>query len=149
MPMSTTIREAAQGMRADWERFTRREMSVEEFRELSPRVGAFLEEIDRSAERINGGLGEVLMAQDFQDLTGQVIRRIMTLVQEVEQGLIGLIRRTSSFTAVSAASNTAMGELNNIEAEGPQVPGTCGEAGNNQAVASQDEVDELLSNLGF
>lgn len=149
MPLSTDIRTAAQEMQADWQRFTRREMSVEEFRELSERVGRFLADIDNTAERIHSGLGDVLMAQDYQDLTGQVIRRIMVMVQEVEDGLIGLIRRTSQLD-LPAGAGTGTGRTEDktargIRAEGPQI------LAHETAVAlvDQDEVDELLSNLGF
>jgi chemotaxis protein CheZ len=81
------------------------------------------------------------MAQDFQDLTGQVIRRVIGLVQEVQDSLVNMIR-ISGGTAVRTAARRPGG----IDAEGPQV---LADAGGVAVVKGQDEVDDLLSSLGF
>lgn len=137
MPMSQRIEQAAGAIMSDWARFTRREMDVAEFRELSHRVSEFLERIREDSRRIHGGLAEVLLAQDFQDLTGQVIRKIMELVQEVEDNLVHLIRRQGGVDADAAGGGA--------DAEGPVVL----ERQRAHVVNGQDEVDELLSSLGF
>jgi chemotaxis protein CheZ len=85
-------------------------------------------------------LNDVLMAQDFQDLTGQIISRVITLVEEVEGNLVELIRLTGDrFIKPQDAPET------DTAAEGPHVPGV----GRTDVVADQDEVDDLLSSLGF
>jgi chemotaxis protein CheZ len=91
--------------------------------------------------QIRADLSEVLMAQDFQDLTGQVIQKVITLVQEVEEKLVQLIRITSSSEALPAREPKPRG----IEAEGPQMKSQQGA----DTVSGQDEVDDLLSSLGF
>ena len=47
----------------------------------------FTELVQEQAGRISSGLTDVMMAQEYQDLTGQVLRRVIDLVQEVESGL--------------------------------------------------------------
>jgi chemotaxis protein CheZ len=93
---------------------------------------------------INGKLNAVMLAQDYQDLTGQIIRRVITLVQEVEDKLVGLIRISGQERlqkpADSEAAQAAM-----MRGLGPQVPGTASV----DTVSGQDDVDELLSSLGF
>jgi chemotaxis protein CheZ len=125
----------------DWSRFRRREMSVEEFRALLDTEVEFLERLQGSAREIHRRLSDVLLAQDYQDLTGQVIRRVMGLVSEVQDSLVNMIRITGGQRPSSRAANGT-----GTHAEGPQVglaaPGA-------SVVNGQDEVDDLLSSLGF
>jgi chemotaxis protein CheZ len=89
---------------------------------------------------MKNNLNDVLMAQDFQDLTGQIITRVITLVEEVEGNLVELIRLTGDRFAKPVEDKEA-----DTVAEGPHVPGV----GNKDVVANQDDVDDLLSSLGF
>lgn len=125
-----------------WQNFKRREMSVEQFRELSAKLEVFFKEAEEDTSSIRDGLNEVMMAQDFQDLTGQIITRVIELVEEVEGNLIELVRLTGSKMSSPTAEKIKEEE---IKAEGPQVPGV----GKNNVVSGQDEVDDLLSSLGF
>jgi len=95
---------------------------------------AYIDEAMATGEVIRGGLTEVLMAQEFQDLTGQVIRRTIEIVGEVEKKLVGLI------TAELPASEHAR----------PAPTGVQGPAIGNEpnAVHHQDDVDALLAELG-
>ncbi len=78
------------------------------------------------------------MAQDFQDLTGQVIKRMMDVIQEIErQLLMVLLENIPEQGARPKRENESL--LN-----GPQVDTS--KAG---VVASQDQVDDLLDSLGF
>lgn len=125
-----------------WQNFKRREMSVEQFRELSAKLEAFFIDAESDTSAIRGGLNEVMMAQDFQDLTGQIITRVIELVEEVEGNLVELVRLTGAQMAAKEDKDTTQRD---IEAAGPVVPGvkTSG------VVSGQDEVDDLLSSLGF
>ena len=90
-----------------------------------------------------------MMAQDFQDLTGQIIRRVINLVQEVEDNLVELIRLSGSVESAVADKVPAQKSCPDgavMQGLGPQVPGLGETAG---AVSGQDEVDDLLSSLGF
>lgn len=101
--------------------------------------------IDHSA-KLRGHLSTIMMAQDFQDLTGQVISQVIGIAQEIETSLVDLIRisgqqMTSDAERVSARKNPD----NELQAFGPQVPGL--ESG--EVAHNQDDVDDLLSSLGF
>ncbi len=140
MPRISGIDEEARLLQEEWERFTRRELKLEEFRRLSDRMQAFLAKLRETNGRLNGSLNEILMAQDFQDLTGQVIGKVIDLVQEVERNLVELVRMTGASSrpkTIGAAADTAP--------EGPQI-GTADKA---NVVQGQDDVDDLLSSLGF
>jgi chemotaxis protein CheZ len=139
-PVCDELRSRAGEIGARWRRFMGRELEVAEFRRLCAQIGEFLPWVDASAARIGGNLSEVLMAQGFQDLTGQIIQRVIRLVEEVEQNLVNLVRISGQKLVPAAESPKPAGEL-----EGPQIPGKR----RADTVSGQDEVDSLLSSLGF
>lgn len=95
---------------------------------------AYIDEAAATGEVIRGGLTEVLMAQEYQDLTGQVIRRTIEIVSEVEQKLVGLI--TAELPGADQPRPVP---------GGPQGPAISNDA---NAVHHQDDVDALLAELG-
>lgn len=142
------LRERASRLHANWSRFRKRDMGVDEFRAMSGELDEFFAWLDQTGATINNSLSDIMMAQDFQDLTGQIIRRVITLVQDVEDGLVSLIRMTGhkmNSQDASAEKQQGRKQESGIEAVGPAVPGV------DQAdvVNGQDEVDDLLSSLGF
>jgi chemotaxis protein CheZ len=139
-PLCEEMRRRSGTLATGWERFRRREMDVNEFRDLSRELSEFFVWTGDSVNRMHSGLSDVLMAQSFQDLTGQIIKRVITLVEEVEGNLVNLIRLSGQRLAPAGAAVSPAERL-----EGPQVRGK-EQAG---AVKSQDEVDDLLSSLGF
>jgi chemotaxis protein CheZ len=80
------------------------------------------------------------LAQGFQDLTGQVIRQVIGLVEEVEASLVQLVK-----VAGKHQQSTTKKESDPIKAEGPQINAQ----DNPNVVNNQDDVDDLLSSLGF
>lgn len=145
MPICDGIESEATDLKGQWERFVNRDMSAEEFRQLSTRIGSFFDSLGSDAGTLRGNLNEVMMAQDFQDLTGQIIERVITLVDDMESSLVDLIR-------ISGESLREPGEVEKKEEDvlkgaGPVVPGVDDAAAN--VVSGQDEVDDLLSSLGF
>ncbi len=82
-------------------------------------------------------LNEIMMAQDFQDLTGQVIKKIVEMSQKLESGLLQVL--IEAMPAEKRAT-TPEGLLN-----GPVINAE----GRNDVVTSQEQVDDLLESLGF
>lgn len=133
-----TAREAAQIVEL-WRRFRARKIEVDEFKHMVERMDAFLEATRTDMDKVRGNLSEVLLAQGFQDLTGQIIRGVMKLVSELETTLIDLVR--------ISRSGLRNGETPSDELRrgfGPAVPGV----NNGPAVSDQNDVDALLSGLG-
>jgi chemotaxis protein CheZ len=145
MPIASTINAEAQQLKTDWARLQRREMKPEEFRELSGRISLFLSRLCDDSERLNGNLSNILLAQDFQDLTGQVINRVAGLVKEVEANLVNLVRMAGKVDRITGTVHQLEQKEAGIEGEGPQI-----QAGaRDDVVHGQDDVDDLLSSLGF
>jgi len=137
-PAERTAKGAAK-LRESWQRFRARQIELRAFHELLKGMDEFLPEAQADSELIRRNLAEVLLTQGYQDLTGQIIRGVMQLVQELETALIDLTRLSGP--DLEAAQEAARA----IRGHGPAIPGvTTG------AVASgQQDVDALLSGLGM
>jgi chemotaxis protein CheZ len=123
-----------------WRRFRARSLEPAEFRAMVERLDAFLAATQGDMEHVRGNLSEVLLAQGFQDLSGQIIRSVMNLVAELETSLADLIRISKG----DAKESTPAAETS-TRGFGPAVPGI----NNGTAVGHQDDVDALLSGLGM
>lgn len=141
MPAAAALGAEARRLSGEWQRFRGREMSAPEFRGLASAIDGFLERTEGDAETLRGRLSEILMAQDFQDLTGQVIRRVIRLVQDLEESLVGLLRVSGDRLGAPPAPRA----IETRNGSGPTVPGV----DHGDVVGGQDEVDDLLSSLGF
>lgn len=131
-----TVRADAARLSAHWERLYGREVGVEEFRLLGRETRAFLSGLPARAEQADAQLLEIMMAQDFHDLTGQTVQRIVTIVQGLEEQLLKLLIDT---TPPGKRSQLKEGFLN-----GPAI-----DPARSDVLASQDQVDTLLESLGF
>ena len=97
----------------------------------------FVADVEAATERIDGHLTDIMMAQDFHDLTGQVVAKVVSLASELEDSLVKLLMQVAP---AEPAHKPGAGAL-----VGPVVDG----AGRTDVVSNQGEVDELLASLGF
>ncbi len=139
MPVSQQLNHQAKELQDKWSRFLDREMPYQEFKDMSQELSEHFQSSKKSLEDVEQGLNDILMAQSFQDITGQIIRRVITLVQDLETSMVEMIR-------LSGASLDHQ-KLEETELPGPAVPGVDDKEGD--VAHSQDEVDDLLSSLGF
>ena len=72
-PVLNDLASEAKALSTDWQRFMRREVAAEEFRDLVKRVDSFLTHSAEGNRKVAGHLNDILLAQDYQDPTGQVI----------------------------------------------------------------------------
>ena len=127
-----------------WQKFRRREMGPDELRAMGQDVENFFAESSTMMTELLSGFTEVLMAQGFQDLTGQIIRRVINLVNEIEGNLVTLIRIQGENYARDDKKDKHVAE-GDAMLEGPQVPGK----ETTDVMRGQDDVDDLLASLGF
>ena len=97
----------------------------------------FVGDVESSTERIDRHLTDIMMAQDFHDLTGQVVAKVVSLASELEDSLVKLL--------VQAAPPEAATKVEAAVLQGPVVSFEV----RTDVVANQGEVDELLASLGF
>jgi len=100
-------------------------------------VDKFLPSARADAELLRRNLADVLLAQGYQDLTGQIIRSVMKLVEELEAALTDLSRISGD-----VGEHVSMGESHG---HGPAVPGVT----KGEVASGQTDVDALLSGLGM
>jgi len=137
-PIQEELEEGAALLAVRWDALYANQMSVEDFKLLAGETRAFLKEgVPQRTAATKEQLMEIMMAQDFQDLTGQVIKKVVALAQDLESQLMGILietipedKRTDSVTSL----------LN-----GPVVSAE----GRSDVVVSQQQVDDLLDSLGF
>lgn len=145
IPISMDLEQQSADLLADWERLRRRELAAQDFPKLYKQIHEFLTTTKNSASTIHGNLSDVLMAQDYQDLTGQVIRRVIQLVTDVEESLVQLIRVSGQAGILSEQEPKDSVAPSATEASGPVI----NPEGRDDVVQGQDDVDDLLSSLGF
>ncbi|WP_020209488.1 protein phosphatase CheZ [Gilvimarinus chinensis] len=149
-PIAMNLGQEANSLRTEWTRLRSGEMSADEFRSLYTRMDDFLGQMESGTERLGHNLQEIILEQGFQDLTGQVLKRVMGLIEEVEQDLVSLVRIAGQVEEITGLNFEADTEGNTKvvdnkrNGEGPQI-----NADKADVVSNQDEVDDLLSSLGF
>jgi chemotaxis protein CheZ len=97
----------------------------------------FVQDVEQSTARIDGHLTDIMMAQDFHDLTGQVVAKVVTLAGDLEDSLVKLL--------VSVVPPDKREQVDSSVLNGPVVD----PEGRSDVVANQGEVDDLLASLGF
>lgn len=121
-----------------WDKVFANQLNVEEFKQLATETRGFLKEgLPQRTQATRAQLTEIMMAQDFQDLTGQVIKKIVTLAQDLESGLMNVLIEVMPDTRRTDEVNSLM--------NGPVVSAE----GRADVVVNQQQVDDLLDSLGF
>jgi chemotaxis protein CheZ len=140
-PLQDGIDERAAELTRSWQTLlaapARADGADAEWRALAERTMAGLAESRDAAIATKGHLMDIMMAQDFQDLTGQVIKRITGIAQNLEKQLVQVL--------VDFAPSEIKRELDNGLLNGPQI----NPEGQSDVVADQGQVDDLLDSLGF
>ncbi|MCW5612294.1 MAG: protein phosphatase CheZ [Rubrivivax sp.] len=97
----------------------------------------FVEDVEQRTAAIDAHLTDIMMAQDFHDLTGQVVAKVVTLASDLEDSLVKLL--------VSVAPEEKREKVDPTVLNGPVVD----PRGRTDVVTNQGEVDDLLASLGF
>ncbi|WP_263768731.1 protein phosphatase CheZ [Propionivibrio soli] len=137
-PLQEELEGGAALLGAKWDALYANKMGVEDFKLLASETRAFLKNaVPQRTAATKEQLMEIMMAQDFQDLTGQVIKKVVGLAQDLESQLMNVLIETMPGDKRTDSVNTLLnGPVINAE-------------GRTDVVASQQQVDELLDSLGF
>jgi chemotaxis protein CheZ len=134
-PIVDKIESGAKNLAGEWQKLFDNKLDENQFKQLAMNTHAYLLELPRQTRQTNAHLTEIMMAQDFQDLTGQVIKKVMDVTQSLEQQLLALL--------VHHAPPSV--QLDTSLLNGPVINA----AGRTDVVTSQAQVDDLLESLGF
>lgn len=134
-PMQETLASEASSLAARWDALERGESSVDEFKVLAKATRDYLGVVPTHTDATRTHLREIVMAQEFQDLTGQVLKRVTDLAAHLETQLLKLLVENTA-TPVRAPETLML-------LSGPTIVAGAGLA------VDQAQVDELLESLGF
>lgn len=137
-PVVDEIENGARSLGAQWDKVFANQLGVAEFKKLAADTRLFLnEQVPQKTKATHAQLTEIMMAQDFQDLTGQVIKKIVALAQDLESNLMSVLIEVLPDTKRTEEVTSLM--------NGPVVNA----AGRTDVVVNQEQVDDLLDSLGF
>lgn len=137
-PIQDELEAGASLLGAKWDALYANQMGVEDFKLLAAETRAFVKDaVPQRTAATKEQLMEIMMAQDFQDLTGQVIKKVIALAQDLESKLMSVLIETMPGEKRTESVNSLLnGPVINAE-------------GRADVVGSQQQVDDLLDSLGF
>ncbi|MEW6313833.1 MAG: protein phosphatase CheZ [Pseudomonadota bacterium] len=135
-PIQEKLGRAASELSDKWQKLLDQQLGVDEFRQLVMQTCDYLREVPIQTNATNAQLTEIMMAQDFQDLTGQVIKKVTDVAQTMEQQLLKLLLDNVPVEKRAEAGGLLNGPVFNA-------------AGRTDVVTNQQQVDDLLESLGF
>lgn len=136
-PIQDELLASTESLAARWDRMFANQLSVDEFKSLAADTRAHFHDGSTKLKAVNTQLMEIVMAQDFQDLTGQVIKKVVEMAQNLESQLLTvLIEAIPQEKKAEAPEGLLNGPVVNAE-------------GRTDVVTTQSQVDELLESLGF
>ncbi|HNH35978.1 MAG TPA: protein phosphatase CheZ [Rhodocyclaceae bacterium] len=136
-PLQDQLLEKSEGLASRWDRMFANQLSVDEFKALAADTRAYFKEAPGKIRTTSDQLMEIMMAQDFQDLTGQVIKKVVEMAQSLESQLVGVL--------IEAIPEDRKAEAPEGLMNGPVIDA----AGRADVVTNQAQVDDLLESLGF
>ncbi len=137
-PLQETLSTQADELSGRWDEWFVDPQPLEVARELVKDTRSYLQQVPDLTRSTNQQLTEIMMAQDFQDLTGQVLQSLMGVIETIEKELISVL--LENMQEIEPAGDASTDKLKN----GPQINATA-----EGIVASQEQVDDLLESLGF
>lgn len=136
-PIQDGLQAQAAALSGRWDRLFGGDLSVDDFKALAGDTRSYLADVPRQTAATNDQLMEIMMAQDFQDLTGQVIKKVVDLAQRMESELLQVL--------IEAMPQEMKAEAPEGLMNGPVINAD----GRADVVANQEQVDDLLESLGF
>lgn len=148
-PVAEQMQRDADGLDARWQAWFDAPQDIDSARALVSETRGYLKLVPVQSQAINAQLLEIMLAQDFQDLTGQVIKKIMDMVHNIEQQLLAVLLENISperrAELIAIVSGVSAEEKEASLMNGPQV----NPEGRTDIVTDQGQVDDLLTSLGF
>lgn len=137
-PLVDDIENSSKALGARWDKVFANQMGTDEFKQLAEETREFFNhQLPQKTQQTHAQLTEIMMAQDFQDLTGQVIKKVVSLAQDLESGLMNVLLEVMPETKRTDEVASLM--------NGPVINGE----GRTDVVVNQEQVDDLLDSLGF
>ncbi|WP_305823609.1 protein phosphatase CheZ [Massilia brevitalea] len=138
MPAQDKLSKQAQDMDKRWNDLFSGKLGLDEFKALAGDSRQFAQAVSVATEAEKARLLDIMMAQDFQDITGQLIKKVVTITKTVENELAQLLRDNAPPETRAKLAEKEAAPV--VLMQGPSVP---------DVALDQDNVDDLLADLGF
>lgn len=151
-PLQNEIEARAEELDRRWQTWFESPLELDQARELVTETRDYLSSVPEKTRATNAELLEIMMAQDFQDLTGQVIKKMMEVIREIEHQLVQALLDSVPDGLGGEAMRSRMEEqwaADDRQRESPLLNGPQIKPDGPDVVSSQDQVDSLLDELGF
>ena len=135
MPVQDKLIARAKDVDGRWAALFDGKLGVEEFKTLARDSRGFAAAVAEAGEEEKARLMQIMMAQDFQDITGQIIKKVVNITQKLERELAQLLVDTAPLTLKGREKEKVVDLM-----AGPAVPASA---------MAQTDVDDLLADLGF
>ncbi len=135
-PWQDSMQRDAKALDARWQDWFDHPVELDQARSLVDDTRAFLKDVPEKTQASQNNLMEIIMAQDFQDLTGQVIMKMLGVIGAIETELVQVLIDSVPQEKREETKTLLNGPVVNAE-------------GKNDVVTNQDQVDDLLASLGF
>jgi chemotaxis protein CheZ len=132
-PVQDRLGRMAKHLHSEWTNAARDALVPDQLKFLADQTSLFMSATQIGCETTRAALSEIMMAQDFQDLTGQLIKKVVALLAHTENDLLRMLLDAAPPGMVSQDKKEEI-------TAGPSAPGMALE---------QAAVDDLLADLGF
>lgn len=139
MPVQDELIRIARDVDGRWAALFDGKLGVDEFKLLAQDSRQFAATVAHAGEAEKARLMQIMMAQDFQDITGQIIKKVVTITQKLERELAQLLIDNAPHPHVHKEKEKEKEKAVDLLA-GPAVPASA---------MAQNDVDDLLADLGF
>ncbi len=126
----------ASALAKGWDDLFAGRLTLEQFKDTATRTHAFLREVPQKTSNAGALFTDIMLAQDFHDLTGQVVNKIAGIAQNIEDQLVKLL--------IDATPPEKRNEVEDTWLNGPVI-----DTKRSDVVTDQGQVDDLLASLGF
>ena len=128
MPVCDAMESGVDDVKSRYKDIGCKRHTKEQLQAVADDLNEYFRKQSAGARKISAALRDILIVQEYQDLVGQTIKRVIGLVQEVENSLVGMIR--------ASGSSIRMKDIGKADRK-------------SESITSQDDVDDLLSSMGF
>jgi chemotaxis protein CheZ len=136
-PVQEQLSSEATALASRWDHVFAGRGDPQELKAVAEATRSFLRTVPGHTEQTRNHLRDIMMAQEFQDLTGQVLKRVAELAEDLEKQLLMLLVENATTTTRQSEARPGL--------HGPTIDAS----GSADAMADQAQVDALLESLGF
>jgi chemotaxis protein CheZ len=136
-PVVEQVEIESQRLAREWQKLFDNKLEPDQFRHLASQTRDFLAELPRQAKATNSYLTEIMMAQAFQEMAGQVIQQVVDVTQQLEKQLLEILIANPP----STDDPNSYVEVLSRPANDPGRP--------TDAASNQDQINDLLESFDF